>query len=114
VLPKSERTFSRAFRTEVAKMPAIGTIGNAAITNFRGPGINNWDLAAFKNIPLYERLKMQFRWELYNAFNHTQFSAVDATARFDPATGQQVNSRMGQYTAARTPRTMQFALRLSF
>ncbi len=114
VLPKSERTFSRAFRTDVARMPAVGTIGNAAINNFRGPGINNWDLAVFKNFQVRERLRLQFRWELYNAFNHTQFSGLDVTARFDPATGQQVNSRMGQYIAARSPRTMQFALRASF
>lgn len=114
VLPRSQRTFDRAFRTDVVRLPAVGTIGNAAITNFRGPGMNNWDLAAFKNFPLYERLKLQFRWELYNAFNHTQFSGVDATARFDSNTGEQLNSRLGQYTAARTPRIMQFALRLSF
>lgn len=115
VLPKSERTFSRAFRTDVVRMPQIGTIGNAAINVFRGPGINNWDVAAFKNIPLHERLKLQFRWELYNVFNHTQFTAVDTAARFDPARGgEQVNSRLGQYTAARNPRLMQFALRLSF
>jgi hypothetical protein len=114
VLPRSERTFERAFRAEVVRMPAVGTIGNAAINSFRGPGINNWDLAAFKSIPLYERLRLQFRWELYNAFNHTQFSTVDTAARFDAATGEQLNTRLAQYTGARTPRIMQFALRLSF
>jgi hypothetical protein len=114
VLPKSERTFDRSFRTDVVRLPAVGTIGNSAINVIRGPGINNWDVAAFKNFPLVERLKIQFRRELYNAFNHTQFSAFDTAARFDPATGEQVNSRLGQYTAARNPRIMQFALRLTF
>jgi hypothetical protein len=57
---------------------------------------------------------MQFRWEMYNIFNHTQFSAFDSAARFDPATGQQVNPSFGQFTAARQPRRMQFGLRLSF
>jgi hypothetical protein len=115
VLPKSERTFSRAFRTEVVRMPQVGTIGNSAINVFRGPGINNWDLAVFKNIPLDERMKLQFRCELYNAFNHTQFSAVDTAARFDPSrNGEQVNTRLGQYTAARNPRLIQLALRLTF
>jgi hypothetical protein len=35
-------------------------------------------------------------------------------ARFDPATGQQVNARLGELTTARGPRIMQMALRFSF
>lgn len=114
VLPRGERTFDRAFRTDVVRMPQVGTIGNSAINVFRGPGNNNWDVAAFKNIPIHERLKLQFRWELYNLFNHTQFSAVDTAARFDTVTGQQLNARLGQYTGTTNPRLMQFALRLTF
>lgn len=114
VLPKGERTFSRNFRTEVFRLPAIGTAGNAAKTVLRGPGINNWDMALFKTFPVRERLRLQFRWEMYNAFNHTQFSGLDTAARFDPATGAQVNARFGEFTSTREPRQMQFALRLSF
>jgi hypothetical protein len=114
VLPKSERTFSRNFRTDVFQLPAKGTFGNAASTSFRGPGVNNWDVAIFKSFLVHEAMKFQFRWEFYNAFNHTQFSALDATARFDPATGQQVNARSGEFTVARTPRIMQLALRFYF
>jgi hypothetical protein len=113
VLPKSERTFSRNFRTDVFAMPAVGTFGNAARSVIRGPGINNFDIAIFKNFPLHEALRFQFRAELYNAFNHTQFSALDTTARFDNA-GRQVNTRMGQFTAARDPRQMQLAVRFYF
>ena len=114
VLSKGERTFSRNFRTEVFKMPAVGTVGNAAKNQFRGPGVNNWDVAIFKNFPIREQMRMQFRWELYNVFNHTQFSGLDATARFDPATGEQVNRRFGEFTGARDPRQMQLALRFYF
>lgn len=113
VLPKSERTFERFFRPDVFRMPAVGTIGNAAKYLLRGPGINNWDSAIYKTFPVREKFKAQFRWELYNAFNHTQFSAVDTAARFDAA-GNQVNTRLGQITAARSARKMQLALRLSF
>ena len=49
ILPKSERTFSKNFRTDVFRLPARGTIGNAARSIVRGPGINNWNLGAFKN-----------------------------------------------------------------
>jgi hypothetical protein len=113
VLPKSERTFSRNFRTEVFRAPAQGTLGNAARSNIRGPGINNWDIALFKNFPLSERANLQFRGELYNAFNHTQFSALDAAARFDAA-GRQINTRFGEFTTARSPRIVQLALRATF
>jgi hypothetical protein len=113
VLPKSDRTFSRFFNPDVVRLPAKGTIGNSAKYVMRGPGINNWDLALFKTFPVREALRLQLRWELYNAFNHTQFSAVDATARFDPA-GTQVNARLGELTAARTARIMQLALRVYF
>lgn len=114
VLPKSQRTFSQNFRTDVFRLPAVGTVGNAGTTQFRGPGVNNFDIAIFKNFPIRERLKLQFRTELYNAFNHTQFTAVDSAARFEPATGAQINQRLGQFTAASEARRIQFALRVSF
>ena len=95
-------------------MPAVGTIGNSARTLIRGPGINSWDVAVFKTFPIREKYQIQFRWETYNTFNHTQFSGVDTAARFDTATGQQVNARLGQLTSARDGRRMQFALRFYF
>ena len=114
ILPKSERTFERFFNTDAFRMPEIGTVGNAAKHVIRGPGANNWDVAVFKDFPIRERMKIQFRWEMYNVFNHTQFSSVDTAARFDPATGDQVNTRFGEFTGARNPRIMQFNLRFQF
>jgi len=113
-LPKDQRTFERYFRTDVFQMPQAGTFGNAARSVMRGPGINNWEIALFKNFPVRETMRLQFRWELYNAFNHTQFSGLDAAARFDPITGQQVSQSFGQVSGVRNPRTMQFALRFHF
>ncbi|MBL8178354.1 MAG: hypothetical protein JNK48_27000, partial [Bryobacterales bacterium] len=113
VLPKSGRTFSRNFDTGVFAPPAVGTVGNSARYTMRGPGINNWDIAVFKNFAVREPMRLQLRWELYNAFNHTQFSGFDTAARFD-AQGRQVNARFGEFTSARLPRQMQFALRFFF
>jgi hypothetical protein len=113
VLPKSERTFSQNFRTDVFQAPAVGTVGNAAKTILRGPGINNWDISLLKNIPISEPRRLQFRLEMYNAFNHTQFSSFDTAARFD-ATGKQINTTLSQDNAARNPRTMQMSLRFYF
>jgi len=114
VLAKGDRTFSRNFNTQMVALPAIGTYGNSSEYPLRGPGINNWDLAIFKNFPIIrERARVQFRWELYNAFNHTQFAAFNTSAIFTPS-GQQVSPTLGQYTSTRAPRVMQLALRVSF
>lgn len=113
VLPKSERTFSRNFRTEVFALPARNTFGTSAPTQIRGPGINNWDMVLIKDLPIREQIRMQFRVEAYNAFNQTQFATVDTAARFDAA-GNQVNARFGEFLASRPPRIMQFALRFIF
>ena len=112
-LGRGERTFSRWFDTSVAALPAVGTIGNAARTNIRLPGINNWDLTAYKNFRFKERFSTQLRAEFYNAFNHTQYSGVDTTARFD-AQGRQVNTQFGQVTATRIGRRIQLAVRVTF
>ncbi len=81
---------------------------------FRGPGLNSSDLSIFKNFPLKsETRQLQFRWEIYNVFNHTQFNGVDNNARFDPA-GNQVNTQFGLITSTRLPRIMQFGLSFKF
>jgi hypothetical protein len=112
-LPKGDRTLTRYFNTSVFARPAQGTYGNAPKDVFRGPGLNNWDLSIFKNFPIKERIHFQFRWEMYNAWNHAQFTGLDNAARFDAA-GAQVNTRFGALTATRDPRTMQGSLRLQF
>ncbi len=112
-LSGGERNFYRWFRTDAFSLPAIGTFGNAARTVIRGPGINNFDLTTFKNFSVRERFRAQFRAEFYNAFNHTQYSGLDTTARFD-AQARQVNTQFGQITSTRPGRRIQLALRLMF
>jgi hypothetical protein len=113
VLSKSERTFFRNFNTDVLKMPAVGTVGNSSRTVIRQPGLNNWDVALIKDIPVKESFRMTLRWELYNVFNHTQFTAFNASPQYNPA-GAQINSLLGQYTAAAAARRMQLGIRLNF
>jgi hypothetical protein len=115
ILAKSNRTMLQYFNTSVFAIPAIGTYGNAPRDVVRGPGINNFDMSIFKNIPIYhERVKGQLRFEAYNTFNHTQFSSMNTTAQFNPTTGAQVNAAFGNLTAARTPRIGQIAFRVTF
>jgi hypothetical protein len=114
VLPKDKRTFTRNFDTSVLRCPAVGTLGNSGSTIIRGPGINNWDLSLLKNVTVHERLHFQLRAAAFNTFNHTQFSAMNTAANFNPVTGQQIAAKLGTFTAARDPRQMQLGLRLVF
>jgi len=83
-----------------------GTIGNAPRTICCGPGINNWEIGFQKFTPISERFKLEFRGELFNAFNHAQF--------FQPDGNFTDGSDFGRVKRARDPRLVQFALKLSF
>jgi hypothetical protein len=115
VLPKSKQTWAEFFNTSVFQLPAVGTQGNEAKTEFRGPGTNNWNMSLLKTVvALHERLHFEFRAEAYNVFNHTQYTTVNTSAIFNPATGAQTSATFGQVTAAASPRIMQMALRFLF
>ena len=42
-------------------------------TNFRGAGINNWDISIHKNFRITETHRLQLRSEFFNIWNHGQF-----------------------------------------
>jgi hypothetical protein len=108
-----DHSVTRWFNPSVFSEPPLGYIGSAAKDVFRGPGQNEWDLAAFKNFRIHEKGQIQIRSEFYNAFNHPQWSTVNAAAKFDN-NGNQINTLFGQVTADRGPRVIQFALRVGF
>lgn len=73
---------------------------------YRADIVNNVDLSVIKNIPIVERIKLQFRAESFNAFNRAAFNGPN----MDP-----VNRNFGVITStANLPRTFQLALRLTF
>jgi hypothetical protein len=108
-----DRNQNQWFNTSVFSLPALGYIGNSGRDVYRGPGQNQWDLAAFKNFPIHDRGAIQLRGEFYNAFNHPQWMTINSAAKFNSA-GQQINTLFGQATADRGPRVIQVALRVSF
>jgi hypothetical protein len=59
------------------------------------------------------RITLQFRAELYNAFNSMQISGVNTSATFD-TNGNQTNAAFGQVTSARDSRRIQLAARFTF
>jgi hypothetical protein len=50
----------------------FGTLGRNSL---RGPGYRNFDLALVKTTKVNERMKLQFRAEFFNAFNHPNFGS---------------------------------------
>jgi hypothetical protein len=61
-----------------------GDIGNLTRNFVRRPSAFNNDIALFKNIKLGERREIQLRWEVYNIFNHTNFSDIFSSMTFTP------------------------------
>jgi len=84
---------------------ATGVIGNSPRTLCCNPAISNWDFGVFKTTPVNEKLRLEFRTEIFNIFNHTQFYGVD---------GGTSNTTFGQPQKIRDPRLVQFALKLIF
>jgi hypothetical protein len=84
----------------------LGQIGNAPRTICCGPGKANLDLGAHKVIALRESMKLEFRTEIFNLFNHTQF--------FNPDGNITDGASFGQVTRAQDPRLIQLALRLTY
>jgi len=108
-------TFFSWFNPAAFAVPGKNDPGNAAKNSVRNPGVNNTDLALSKRFPVKgEGRFFTLRWEAYNAFNHTQYSGLNATARFDLTTGQQVNALFGQVSSTRAPRIMQGSVRFTF
>ena len=114
--PRSQRTVKEYFNPNAFAPPTVGGIGDAAKYVVRAPGINNWDAALFKEFSLgSEKARLQIRAELYNVFNHPQFSTLNTAASFS-ATGAQISTTFGAVTAtqANSFRRAQFSARIRF
>ncbi|MFZ1160085.1 MAG: hypothetical protein WAO10_20035, partial [Candidatus Sulfotelmatobacter sp.] len=84
----------------------LGRVGNTPRTLCCGPGISDTDLVVIKNIPVTERMHAEFRGEVFNIFNHTQF--------YNPDGNSTDGSQFGQVTQVKDPRLVQFALKFYF
>ena len=110
--------------------PVPGSLGLESGRNYLiGPGINNFDVSLEKEFRFTESSKLELRVDAFNAFNHTQFSGVNATLNvtsltnytptnlpFD-ANGNFIfanRNGFGTINGARDPRILQLVARLSF
>ncbi len=126
---RGPKTVDEWFDTSAFVVPEdLGRLGRSARGQVRSPGIHNWDLGIHKNfagLPWFgkERAALQFRAEMFNAWNHTQYHRVDTsfengnTIRVDLDTNKvtdwrQTNPNFGRVTRMRDPREFQFALKI--
>jgi len=112
-LSRGERSLTRWFDTGCFARPTPGDEGNAGRAVFRLPGTNSTDLSLTKSVIGSRRRGLEFRVELYNAFNQVIWTSVNNSARFD-TTGAQINAQFGQVTGAANPRIGQLGLRFVF
>ena len=109
----------RAINPNAFALPAPGVIGNAPRNFARGFGAWQMNMAVRREFPIYERLKLQFRAEAFNIFNHPNFGQIDqffGQKRFGQAIGTLAGTLgvLSPLYQTGGPRSMQFALKLVF
>jgi len=128
VHPQSPENY---FNVNAYTLPAPGTLGNVGRDQIIGPGLVDFDFSLEKEGQIapwgHEGLRLQFRFDLFNAFNRPNYSEPNGTlftsgGACPPATANCIdgqsfprNSLAGTITSTVTPsRQLQFALKLLF
>ena len=91
-------------------LPELYTYGSAPRNFLDGPGLVNFDMSFFKNFSFGERVRLQFRSEFFNIFNHPNFGSPNST--FIPG-----STNFGTITSlalGANMRQTQFGLKLMF
>jgi len=111
-LPQSQRSVDRWFNTNAGfnSNSAQQLAGNLRLSPLRFSGVRadgqaRWDFSAIKNFPIRENVKMQFRAECLNAWNHPNLSTPNTTP---------TSSAFGTITGQDVPRSWQLSLKLAF
>jgi len=113
----SHPTIFEWFNTQAFVNPGTYELGDVPRTmpNLRGPRAINFDFSTFKENKFADgRLTSQFRVEMFNIFNHPNFSSPNTS--FSPGTnGLNANGSFGQISSTSTDnREIQLALKLLF
>jgi hypothetical protein len=101
-------------------LTGFGALGGGP-TQVTGPGFHRLDFSVFKEIPLSERFRLQFRTEIFNIFNHPNFNAPGFGGNGVVARSGSIDftsSHFGEIGSTRDapydPRQIQFALKLYY
>jgi Carboxypeptidase regulatory-like domain/TonB dependent receptor len=93
------------FNTSAFAIAAPWTLGDAPryFSNLRAPNYDNWDMGIQKFFPIKENLRIQFRVDFFNAFNHANFYAPNMSFG---------SGEFGKITETYTPRLTQAVLKV--
>jgi hypothetical protein len=88
--------------------PPLGQFNNGTPRSICcGPGLVDWDFSVHKKISFSETRYVQFRAEIFNVFNRTNYSNPDGHFSDGP-------TLFGKITSAGDPRLLQFALKFFY
>ncbi|MBZ5617519.1 MAG: TonB-dependent receptor [Acidobacteriia bacterium] len=126
-LPQNNRNPDAAFDVNYFSRALLaGRVGTSGRNQYYGPGVQNYDFAAAKNFPLWaklgEQVRLQFRADFFNLFNHTNFAnpvRMMSDANFGKiiqtaATAIQAGTLSTTAGPMGGPRLIQLSLRLQF
>jgi hypothetical protein len=86
--------------------PLLGNLGTSSRNLLRLADFADYDAGLLKDTKITEKLNLQFRWEVYNVFNHPNFSGFVNTL---------TSPQFGTYTStASNERQMQYSLKILF
>ncbi|MEJ7607288.1 MAG: hypothetical protein WKF37_13735 [Bryobacteraceae bacterium] len=103
-LERGQQDPERFFNTQAFSLQPFGTYGNVGRNTVIGPGIIGFDVSTLKDFAVHERLRMQFRFEAFNAPNHPNWGLPDGTVS---------SPNFGKICSTRTDmRDLQFGLKL--
>jgi hypothetical protein len=85
--------------------PNPGYFGNLGNGTIQGPGVEDYNMALYKTFPLTERVRLQFRAEFFNVFNHSNPNGPNTTFG---------NTAIGEITGEKEAREGEGSLKLSF
>ena len=117
VVQPTSGTAVRYFNPAAFATPAAGTFGNLGRNALYGPGFGAMDFSVFKSNKITERISTQFRVEIFNIFNRTNYANPGTSLASSTSFGLMTSTRNGGSAPGigfGEPRNAQLALKIIF
>jgi hypothetical protein len=113
--PVNPQNASNYVKLQCFQAPSISTqLGNAGRNSVIGPGLVDFDFSLFKNIPIHEALKAQFRAEFFNLLNRPNFTSPNDNRVLMDQLGNPIPNAGAVTLMNTSSRQIQFALKFTW